>query len=119
VIYCINENQRLILAFDQSQLIIGSTTSIILFLLMIGIVAHDVLPQSFGARPDSGGGNGEVRSGAGGTFGILEAVWLTTKRQDLQGVMEHIDTPNSKNLRHAGMEKVTLRPRLVKRASWS
>jgi hypothetical protein len=86
---------------------------------MIGIVVHDALPQLFGARPDSNGGNGEVRSGAGDTFGILEAVWLTTKRQDLQDVMEHVTTPTSRNLRHAGMDKVTLRPRLVKRASWS
>jgi hypothetical protein len=84
---------------------------------MVGIVAHDGLPQSFGARPDSSGRNGEIRSGASGTLGILEAVWLTTRRRDLQDVMEHVDTPSSRNLRHAGMEKVTLRPRLTKRES--
>jgi hypothetical protein len=77
---------------------------------MVGIVLHDALPQLFGARSDSSGGNVEVRSGAGDTFGILEAVWLTTKRQDLQDVMEPVDTPTSRNLRHAGMDKVTLRP---------
>jgi hypothetical protein len=107
------------LGFNQFKLIVGSISSIVLFLLMIGIVIHDTLPQSFDARPDHSGGNSEVRSDAGETFGILEAVWLTTKRQDLQAVMENVSTPTSSNLRHAGMDKVTLRPRLVKRASWS
>ena len=100
---------------NQLQLIIGSIMSSLLFLLMVGIVVHDTLPQSFSAQSDSSGGNGEVRSCTDTTFGILETVWLTTKREDLQAVMEHIDTPTSRNLHHAGMEKITMRPRLVKR----
>jgi hypothetical protein len=84
---------------------------------MIKIIAHDVLLQSFDARTGGSSGNDKARISVGVTFGILEAVWLVSKRQDLQAVMEHVETPTPKNLRHAGTEEVTLKPRLAKPAS--
>ena len=39
-------------------------------------------------------------------LGILQTVWLTQKREDLQSIVENVDVPTTENLRKAGMVPV-------------